>query len=202
GGNKTDFVAEFIEPPLPVATYQYRCESTFNVEPLKQMGQAEDTYGLIVIDRKECSMGFLRGKTIQAVFNRQSQVPSKHGRGGQSAQRFERLIEIAAHEWFAYCGEKATEIFLQADVTAILLAGPGATKDFFAKEGYLHHELQKRLHPQHFDVGYTDDDQGLKELVEAASAAIEGIGMMEDRRLMQRFLRETSKADGGLATYG
>ena len=202
GGNKTDFVAEFIEPPLPVTTYQYRCESTFNVEPLKSMGQVENLYGLIVIDRKECSMGFLRGKAIQPVYNRQSQVPSKHGRGGQSAQRFERLIEIAAHEWFVHCAEKATEIFLNAPLKALLLAGPGPTKEFFAREEFLHHELRKKLYPQFFDVGYTDDDQGLKELVEAAGGAIEDIGMMEDRKLMQRFLRETAKQDGGLATYG
>ncbi|MCA1820125.1 MAG: peptide chain release factor aRF-1, partial [Halobacteriales archaeon] len=130
GAGKTQSVAHLIEPPLPITTYQYRCESTFNLEPLKALGQAEDTYGLIVIDRKECSMGFLRGKAIVPVYNRQSQVPSKHGRGGQSAQRFERLIEIAAHEWFAHCGERATEIFLAADVKAILLGGPGATKDF------------------------------------------------------------------------
>lgn len=202
GGNKTDFVAEFIEPPLPITTYQYRCESSFNLEPLKSMGQSESLYGLIVIDRKECSMGFLRGKSIHPVFNRQSQVPSKHGRGGQSAQRFERLIEIAAHEWFTYCAEKATEIFLQADVKALLLGGPGPTKEFFAREEFLHHELRKKLHPQFFDTGYTDDDQGLKEMVEAAGSAIEDIGMVEDRRLMQRFLRETSKPDAGLATYG
>lgn len=202
GANKTDFVAEFIEPPLPITTYQYRCESSFNLEPLKALGQAEDTYGLIIIDRKECSMGFLRGKAIVPVYSRQSQVPSKHGRGGQSAQRFERLIEIAAHEWFSHCAERANEIFLTADVKALLLGGPGATKDFFAKENYLHHELQKRLHKTYFDTGYTDDDQGLKELVEAAGGAIQGIAMLDDRKLMQRFLRETAKPDGGVGTYG
>jgi peptide chain release factor subunit 1 len=147
-------------------------------------------------------MGFLRGKSIKAVFNRQSQVPSKHGRGGQSAQRFERLIEIAAHEWFTYCAEKATEIFLNADVKALLLGGPGPTKEFFAREGYLHHELGKKLWPQFFDTGYTDEDQGLKEMVENAGAAIQGIGMLQDRKLMQQFLRETAKPDGGLGTYG
>lgn len=202
GGNKTDFIAQFIEPPLPITTYQYRCESTFNLEPLKALGQAESTYGLIVIDRKECSMGFLRGKAIIPVYSRQSQVPSKHGRGGQSAQRFERLIEIAAHEWFVYCAEKATEIFLTADVKAVLLGGPGPTKEFFAREEFLHHELRKKLHPQFFDTGYTDDDQGLKEMVEAAGSAISEIGMVEDRKLMQRFLQQVKATDGGLATYG
>lgn len=202
GASKTEFVAHLIEPPVPITTYQYRCESTFNLEPLKALGSIEDVYGLMVIDRKECSMGFLRGKAIVPVYNRQSQVPSKHGRGGQSAQRFERLIEIAAHEWFVYCAEKATEIFLNAEVKALLLGGPGPTKEFFAREEFLHHELRKKLHPQFFDTGYTDDDQGLKELVEAAGAAIEGIAMLDDRKLVQRFLRETAKPDGGLGTYG
>ncbi|MCA1811478.1 MAG: peptide chain release factor aRF-1 [Halobacteriales archaeon] len=202
GAGKTMFVAHIIEPPMPISTYQYRCESTFNLEPLKALGSVEDVYGLIVIDRKECSMGFLRGKAIVPVFNRQSQVPSKHGRGGQSAQRFERLIEIAAHEWFVYCAEKATEIFLNSDIKALLLGGPGPTKEFFAREEFLHHELRKKLHPQFFDVGYTDDDQGLKELVEGAGGAIQGIAMLGDRKLVQQFLRETAKTDGGLGTYG
>lgn len=202
GANKTKSVAHLIEPPLPVQTYQYRCDSSFNLDPLKNMGRIEDAYGLFVIDRKECSMGFLRGKAIQPVYNRQSLVPSKHGRGGQSAQRFERLIEIAAHEWFTQCAEQATQIFLHADIKALLLGGPGPTKEFFAREGYLHHELGKKLYPQHFDTGYTDDDQGLKELVEAAGTAIDAIGMVQDRKLMQRFLREVAKPDGGLGTYG
>lgn len=202
GGGKTTFVAHMIEPPAPVNTYQYRCESTFNTEPLKAIGQTETVFGLIILDRKECSMGWLKGKTIVPIYNRGSLVPSKHGRGGQSAQRFERLIEIAAHEWFTQCAEKATEIFLNADVKAVLLGGPGPTKEFFAREGYLHHELQKKLYPQYFDTGYTDEDQGLKEMVENAGAAIEEIGRLQDRKLMQQFLRETAKQDGGVATYG
>ena len=203
GGNKTQFVAHFIEPPVPVATGMYRCESTFLLDHLKSMGQVENQYGLIILDRKECSMGFLRGKAIVPVYNRGSLVPSKHGRGGQSAQRFERLIEIAAHEWFTQCAEKATEIFLHAEIKALLLGGPGPTKEFFAREGYLQHELQKKLYPQFFDTGYTDEDQGLKEMVENAGSAIEEIGRMQDRKLMQEFLREIgSKGDNALGTYG
>ncbi|MFA5944294.1 MAG: peptide chain release factor aRF-1 [Candidatus Thermoplasmatota archaeon] len=202
GAGKTSSVAHFIEPPVPVNTGQYRCDSTFILEPLKNMGAVENSYGLIILDRKECSMGFLKGKSLVPVYNRGSLVPSKHGRGGQSAQRFERLIEIAAHEWFTQCAEKATEIFLHADIKALLLGGPGPTKEFFAREGYLHHELGKKLYPQFFDTGYTDEDQGLKEMVQNAGAAIEEIGRLQDRKLMQQFLREVARPDGGLATYG
>lgn len=202
GNNKTEQVAYVVEPPLPIATYQYRCDSSFNVEPLLGMLEIQDAYGLIILDRKECSIGVLRGKSIQVLMNKQSMVPSKHGRGGQSQRRFERLTEQAAHDWFKECGEKASEFFLNMDLKAILLGGPGPTKNFFASEGYLHHEVQKRLHQTYFDTGYTDEDQGLKELVEAAGGAIQGLSILDDKRLMQRFLRETAKADGGLAEYG
>lgn len=203
GNNKTEQVAHVIEPPAPVATYQYRCDSSFNIEPLREMMAHEDTYGLLIVDRKECSIGLLKGKTIVAVHNKQSLVPSKHGRGGQSQRRFERLTEEAAHNWFKDVGERASEIFQGEDnLTAVLVGGPGPTKDYFVSEGYLHHEVAKKVHPQTFDTGYTDDDQGLKELVEAASTAIAGIAMAEDKKLMQRFLKETSKPDAGLAEYG
>lgn len=203
GNNKTSQVAHVIEPPAPVDTYQYRCDSSFNVEPMKAMLAYEQTYGLLIVDRKECSIGLLKGKTIVPVHNKQSLVPSKHGRGGQSQRRFERLTEEVANQWFVDVGDKASEIFLGEDnLKAVLVGGPGPTKDYFVEHGYLHHEIAKMVHNQTFDTGYTDDDQGLKELVEAASAAITGIAMAEDKKLMQRFLKETGKTDGGLAEYG
>ncbi len=203
GSNKTKQVAHVFEPPEPVQTYQYRCDSTFNVEPLSGMMASEDVYGLMIIDRKECSVGLLRGKAIVSMLNRQSMVPSKHGRGGQSQRRFERLTEEAADQWFKDSAERASEIFMnEPNMKAVIVGGPGPTKDYFVDHGYLHHEVKKIVHKQTFDTGYTDDDQGLKELVEAAGEAITGLGMLEDKRLMQRFLKETAKPDGGLAEYG
>lgn len=203
GGNKTKQVAHEIEPPVPIETYQYRCDSTFNVDPLKDMMATEDVYGLLIIDRKEVSVGLLKGKSIIPVHNKNSLVPSKHGRGGQSQRRFERLTEEIANQWFVGCGDKASEIFMaEKNLKAIIIGGPGPTKEYFADHGFLHHEMQKLVHPTYFDTGYTDDDQGLKELVQAAEGAITGISMLADKKLMQRFLKETGKTDGGLAEYG
>jgi len=76
-----------------------------------------------------------------------SRVPRKHGRGGQSQRRFERLIEIAAHEYFKKIGEMASEVFLnQEDLRGVIVGGPGPTKEYFLNEGYLHHEIQKNRH--------------------------------------------------------
>jgi peptide chain release factor subunit 1 len=203
GADKSEPVTFIVEPPEPLNTYLYRCDSTFLLDPLLAMVHEPEMWGLIVMDRAEVTLGFLRGKRIDVLRNRQSLVPSKHGRGGQSAHRFERMIEHAAHEFFVKCGEMANELFLPHKETlkGILLGGPGATKEYFYKESYLHYELQQKVVQPLFDVGYTDE-YGLKELVESATQTIHGLEVTEEKRLVQRLLAEIRKADGGLAAYG
>ncbi len=203
GADKSEAVTFILEPPEPLNTYLYRCDSTFLLDPLLAMVHEPELWGLIVMDRAEVTFGYLRGKRVEPLRNKQSQVPSKHGRGGQSAHRFERLIEHAAHDFFVRCGEMATELFLpkKEELKGILLGGPGATKEYFAKEGYLHYELQKKLVQPLFDVGYTDE-YGLKELVEKATQTLHGLEITEEKRIVQRLLLEIRKAEGSLAAYG
>jgi peptide chain release factor subunit 1 len=203
GADKSEAVTFIVEPPEPLNTYLYRCDSTFFLDPLLAMVHEPDVWGLIVMDRAEVTLGLLRGKRVETLRNRQSLVPSKHGRGGQSAHRFERMIEHAAHEFFVKIAEMAGELFLPRKETlkGILIGGPGATKEYFYKEGYLHHELQQKVVLPLFDTGYTDDF-GLKELVEKATQTLHGLEITEEKRVVQRLLNEIRKAESGLAAYG
>jgi peptide chain release factor subunit 1 len=143
----------------------------------------------------------LNGKRIVPIKNMQSLVPSKHGRGGQSARRFERLIEIAAHEYYKKVADVANEAFLsEKDLKGILVGGPGPTKDFFVKSEYLHYELQKKIIDT-FDTGYTDE-YGLKELIEKSRERMKDLDLMREKDLMQRLFEEIRKPDGGLSIYG
>ncbi len=203
GADKSEAVTFIVEPPEPLNTYLYRCDSNFFLEPLLSMVHEPDLWGLMVLDRAEVTLGFLRGKRVESLRNRQSQVPSKHGRGGQSAHRFERMIEHAAHEFFVKVAEMSAELFLpkKDQLKGILLGGPGATKEFFYKEGFLHYELQQKVVLPLFDTGYTDE-HGLKELVEKATQTLHGLDLTEEKRLVQRLLAEIRKAEAGLAAYG
>jgi peptide chain release factor subunit 1 len=200
-GDQTEMVSHIIEPPEKITTFLYRCDSSFHLEPLEEMLTEKDVYGLLVIDRSEATIGFLRGKRINTVKNIQSLVPSKHGRGGQSQRRFERLIEIAAHEFFKKVGDLINDIFLdEKELKGVLVGGPGSTKTFFTERDYLHHELKKKVIDT-FDTGYTDE-YGLKELMEKATESLSGIELMKEKKLLQKFLDEIRKPDGGLAVYG
>jgi peptide chain release factor subunit 1 len=200
-GDQTDMVQITIEPPMPITTFLYRCDSKFYLDPLMDMLVDRDTYGLLVIDRSEATIGLLRGKRVEVLKNIPSRVPSKHGRGGQSQRRFERLIEIAAHEFFKKVGDLVNEELLEeTQLRGILVGGPGATKDFFVEKDYLHHELKKKVLDL-FDTGYTDE-YGLRELVEKASDALSDLDLMREKKLIKKLMDEIRKPDGGLAVYG
>jgi len=201
GADKTEMVAYIIEPPMPITTFLYRCDSTFYLEPLQAMLTEKEIYGLLLIDRRECTIGILRGNQIQLLKYMTSQVPGKHGRGGQSQRRFERLTEIAAHEWFVKCGDMASDIFRsEEDLKGLLVGGPGPTKHYFLDENYLHYEIQDKI-IETFDTGYTDEF-GLRELVSAASDTMSDLKVSREKKLMKRFLKEVTKSDDSLAMYG
>lgn len=200
-GDQTRMVQYVLEPPEPITTFLYRCDSEFYLEPLLDMLEEKKSYGLIVIDRSEATLGMLKGKRVHVIKNIQSLVPSKHRMGGQSALRFERLIEIAAHEFFTKVADTATDALLNAkDLQGILIGGPGPTKEYFNESEYLHHELQKKVIGT-FDTGYTDE-YGLRELVEKAKEKLEDLDLMREKRYIQRLLEEIRKPDGGLSAYG
>jgi peptide chain release factor subunit 1 len=201
GSDQTEMVAFVIEPPMPINTFLYRCDSLFYVDPLMDMLTEKEIYGLFLIDRRECTVGILRGNRVELLKYMTSQVPGKHGRGGQSQRRFERLTEVAAHEWFVKCGEKASEIFLEEkDLKGIFVGGPGPTKKYFVDENYLHYEIQKKI-IETFDTGYTDEF-GLKELVSAASQTKTNLKISKEKKVMEHFLREVTNTDSSLAVYG
>ena len=191
-GDRTDLQCTIIEPPEPLNLYMYRCSSSFELEPLKQMLEEKYVYGLLVLDKREAYWGFLRGNRIEPMGGANSTVPGKMRKGGQSAARFGRLREIAIDEFYTKVGERSSAIFLAEKnfferFKGVLIGGPSPTKEEFEKGNYLHHEVQKRIIGL-FDVAYTNED-GLSELVDAAKDALKGMTVIKEKAFMDRFLR-------------
>lgn len=199
-GDQTEMVSYIIEPLEPITSFLYRCDSKFYIEPLKEMLSEKEIYGLIVIDRKEATIGILRGTRIEVVKQLESMVPSKHHQGGQSSRRFERLIELAVHEFFKKVGEIASEVFLsEQNLLGVFVGGPGGTKEEFLKKDYLHHEIRKKVLDV-IDVGYTDE-VGLREMVDKISQKVKDIKISKEKEILSRFLGEIKKGSGK-AIYG
>ena len=160
------------------------------------------SYGLFVIDRAEAAYGIATGKRIHVQEYLVSNIMGKHRQGGQSAQRFERLIEEAAHKFFKRATEHACSYWLPEleNIQAIIIGGPGATKDFVVKNEYFHHEITKKIASTTFDVGYSNES-GVRELVDNAGNLMGEIELDAERQLMNRFLEELVKPSPK-ATYG
>jgi len=79
----TDIQMWKVEPPKPLKTRAYRCDQTFVVEPLKEMVQVQEIYGLLAIDRQAATIGILEGREIKVLQHLTSGVPGKVRAGGQ-----------------------------------------------------------------------------------------------------------------------
>ncbi|KXS43377.1 MAG: peptide chain release factor 1 [Methanolobus sp. T82-4] len=202
GANKTNMETTIIEPPQPIVTYRYHCDSSFFLEPLEEMLRDVKTFGLLVLDRREATVGLLVGKHIESYRHLTSAVPGKQRKGGQSAHRFQQLRLIAIHDFYKRIGDAASDVFLTVDhkdFEGVLIGGPSPTKEEFESGEFLHHELQRKILGL-FDTAYTDES-GLSELVNAASDRLADIDLMVEKKLMQRFMEELV-SDSGKAAYG
>ena len=201
--NRTEkFTCVIDDPPQPFVSFRYRCDSKFEITQLEGMLVERDSYGLFVIDRSEAAYGIAVGKNIHVQEHLVSNIMGKHRQGGQSAQRFERLIEEAAHNFFKRATEHASSYWLPnlENIKAIIIGGPGATKDFVVKNDYFHHEIQKKLAKTHLDVGYSNES-GIRELVQNAGQLMGEIQLDNERQQVNEFLEELLKTNPK-ASYG
>ncbi len=87
-----------LEPPQPLKIRLYRCDQTFVLDILKEMSEVKDMFGLIVLDKREANIGFLKGTQIQEVTEMTSSVPGKTRAGGQCLYP-ETSIELSDGQW-------------------------------------------------------------------------------------------------------
>jgi peptide chain release factor subunit 1 len=201
GGGRTDMITKVLEsPPRPIESFRYHCDSAFLTEPLEEMLADKGLFGLIVLDRREANVGWLRGKRVEPVKSASSLVPGKQRKGGQSAQRFARLRLEAIDNFYQEVAGMANELFVpeRHELDGILVGGPSPTKDEFLDGDYLHHELQDHVVGK-FDVAYTDES-GLYDLVDAAGDVLAEQEILKDKQVMEEFFEELH--DGERATYG
>lgn len=189
-----------LEPPQPLRTRLYRCDQVFILDPLKEMREVQEVYGLLVMDRKEATIGVLEGKQIRMVRKMSSGVPGKIRAGGQSAARFERITEGLAKEFFRRVAESMKEIFFDMPkLKGIIVGGPVPTKEEFLEQGNLVTKLKEMVIGVK-DIGNTDES-GLQDLVEISKDILEEQEIIKEKKLLEKFFMTLGK-NPHLAAYG
>lgn len=201
GGPDTEKMETYVfEPPEAITTYWYQCNNEFFLEPLEHMIEEHETYGLAVIDRKEATIATLKGKKVTILNHLTSGVPGKHKAGGQSQRRFDRVIDLAAHEFKKRIGDHMNEDFLALEeLKGVIIGGPGFTKEEFVKGDYLNYEIKDKIIAT-VDTSYTGEF-GIREVIDKSADILNDLDVMHEKKIVQRFLKELIK-EKGLASYG
>ncbi len=190
-----------IIPPEPINLFLYRCDSKFYVEPLKEVIREKEVYGIIVIDREEAAIAVVEGRRVNIVEVLTSGIPGKHDQGGQSQRRFQRIIEQLTHEFYKRVGENANAVFLKYGdaLKGVIIAGPGPTKNDFAKGDYLDYRLKKKV-VGIVDIGYSGE-LGVYEALKKAEDLIAESRYAQERKMVQKFLGLLARSPD-MVTYG
>lgn len=192
-----------VVPPEPIDSRRYKCDKEFVLDPLKDLVVEDEIYGLIVVDKSEAAIGYLKGSNLTIAHELESNVPGKTTKGGQSQQRFERIRENMYDTFLSTIAEKAQNEFLhkarEDELLGLIVGGPGFAKDDLVDKNYLHNELEERILARK-STNYSGEE-GMHELMEKAQDIIKESRAIKEQRLVQEFLTNL-KEENGLSVYG
>jgi len=189
-----------VEPIEDIRTKLYQCDQRFVLGPLKEMVEEREVYGLVVLDKSEADIGFLKGKKVESLKHMESIVPGKTKKGGWSANRFARIREGLLEDFLKSVGEAASKEFMKMkDLKGVIIGGPGPIKDDFLEEDYLNYQVKKHVLGT-VNTSYTGE-YGLREMIERSEDLISQASAIKESRILERFFADLAK-DTGLAVYG
>jgi len=80
---KTDIQLFSLEPPETLKVGAYRCDSRFYLEPLQNMMETKDAYGILVLDGRDAIVATVKGTEIRVLDKLHSTAHAKIRKGGQ-----------------------------------------------------------------------------------------------------------------------
>lgn len=152
--------------------------------------------GCVIMSGNNTTLFTICGTEIIQHVNIEENLPNKHGRGGQSKARFERLAEEARHNYVS----KIIELILRtysSDVP-LIVGGPA----------YLKERMVERLRNINtaptvlkvLDIQY-DKRQGLYELLRHSEDIVSSVQTAKERKWINIFMSSISAGDN-LSVYG
>lgn len=192
---KVDIQLFSLEPPETLRVGTYRCDSRFFLDPLKDMMETKEAYGILVLDGRDATVAVVKGTEIKIVDKLHSTAHAKIRKGGQSAARYQRLIEESIDKYYQRVSSSMDKAYL-GRVKGVIVGGPGPTKDFFLKAKHFNYQINIM---GVVDTGYTDE-YGVREVLEKSDKILAEQEAVKEKTLVDRFVKEV--VSEGLATYG
>jgi len=177
-----------IEPPKPIVSYLYKCDSVFHIESLFDMLKDDKRYGYLIMDGKGYLLATLSGNKKDIIFTESVDLPNKHGRGGQSAARFARLRESKRDNYIRKVSESLINFYITNDkpnINGLIIGGLADLKSELCKSDL----FDKRLKPillKVVDIGY-GGESGLNEAINNSQDVISSIDLIKEEKVLSRY---------------
>lgn len=206
-GVSNDGLVEYVFDSLPdeLNHSDYTCDNEFHTEALREFIAPKHRIALLVVERGGAAVGELRGTNITVHYDNNSNIMGKHNAGGQSAERFDRLIEEQRDNYFKKLNKKLKELFVnennQPTVDGIVIGGTQITVDNFVSDGYLPQALENIRIGGSYGIDIANSES-LERLVEKSRDVIQSVAEQEERDAMSSFFKALHDNSDQEATYG
>lgn len=190
------------EPFKPINKSLYMCDNRFHTEPLMELLDDDTKYGFIVMDGHKTLYGVVTGNHRTTLQTISVDLPQKHNKGGQSANRYARLCQESRHNYVTKAAEFATHHFIsnnKPNVSGLILAGSADFKDKLYKSDLFDPRLKKVV-LKLVDVCYSGEN-GFNQAIELSKECLQNVKYIIEKNLLEKFYTHIAK-DTGLVCYG
>lgn len=191
--NKEKKLTLDLEPFKPVGRSLYMCDNKFHTEELRRMLDNDDKFGFIIVDGSGVMYATVSGSLKERLGGFTVELPKKHGRGGQSKNRFARIRMERRHNYLRKVAEAATGYFITNDrpnVMGIVLGGSADFKDLLYESELFDPRLKERV-VKVVDIAHAGD-VGLNQAIDMSADALSGVKIVQEKKLIQKFFDEIS----------
>lgn len=190
------------EPIKPINTSLYKCSNQFDTTALKSLLTSKERYGFIIVDGSGSLYGYVQGNTREVLLKFTVDLPKKHGRGGQSSQRFARIRMEKRQNYVRKVCENATPLFIsdeKPNVEGLIIAGCADFKVQVAESAVLDQRLKKII-CNIVDISY-GGEQGFNQAIDLSKGCLSGLKLVQEQQIISKMYEEIN-LDTGKICYG
>lgn len=155
----------------------------------------KDLFGFIVADGNGALFGTLRGNLKTTLESFTVDLPRKHGRGGQSSNRFERIRTEKRHNFLREVAEATIDNFItnnMPNVKCLVIAGSAEIKNDLLKSDLFDKRLRS-IQIEVVDIMY-GGELGFQEAIEKASGFLSGVRLVDEKKVLKGYFNEINKS--------
>ena len=190
------------EPYRKLTSKLYNCGPQFQTTPLEKLVESNDTFGFVIVDGNGLLLARLQGNTKTIVNKFTVDLPKKHGRGGQSQNRFANIRREKRLIYTKKVVEEITKAFITNDrpnVRNLVLGGYADFKTMVFENSTFDIRL-KPIVAKIVDISY-GMEQGLNQAIEMSKECFQNLRLVREQNMIQKF-NDNINLDTGLVCYG